>query len=99
MQYDPRWIQIKQISEKKRLYQDYIQKVKKMERQEQQNKSEKVKEDFFKLLEEQNLTSESRFYKVATAFCLDSRFRALDEKSRETLFQDFLDKLAEQEHD
>ncbi|KAL4477091.1 hypothetical protein ABPG72_015404 [Tetrahymena utriculariae] len=99
MQNDQRWIKIKQISEKKRLFQDYIQKIKRIERQEQQNKSEKAKEDFFKLLEEQNFNSDAKFYKVIGNFASDPRYKALDEKNRETYFQDFLDRLFEQEQE
>ncbi|EAR84054.2 FF domain protein (macronuclear) [Tetrahymena thermophila SB210] len=99
MQNDQRWIKIKQISEKKRLFQDYIQKIKRIERQEQQNKSEKAKEDFFKLLEEQNFNSDAKFYKVVSSFAQDPRYKALDEKNRETYFQDFLDRLFEQEQE
>ncbi|KAL4430456.1 hypothetical protein ABPG74_013306 [Tetrahymena malaccensis] len=99
MQNDQRWIKIKQISEKKRLFQDYIQKIKRIERQEQQNKSEKAKEDFFKLLEEQNFSSDAKFYKVIGNFASDPRYKALDEKNRETYFQDFLDRLFEQEQE
>ena len=49
------------------------------------------------MLEEANLTSDSKFYKVVNSICSDLRYRALEEKNRESYFQEYLDRLAEQE--
>lgn len=45
------------------------------------------------LEEKQILTSESKFHKVAHLFMNDYRWKALEEKDRENIFQDFLDYL------
>ncbi|EGR31934.1 hypothetical protein IMG5_099620 [Ichthyophthirius multifiliis] len=97
LQNDPRWKLIKQISEKKRLYQDFVQKIKKLERQEQQNKTDKAKEDLVQLLESSNLNSLCKYYKTAQSLIHDVRYKAVEEKTREIIFQDYLDRLFEQE--
>ena len=39
------------------------------------------------------LTSDSKFYKAAGQFIQDSRWKLVEEKERENLFQDYLDEL------
>ena len=44
-----------------------------------------------------DITSESKFYKVAYMVVGDLRWKAIDERERESLFQDYLDDLANKE--
>ena len=43
------------------------------------------------------LTSDSKYYKVYPIFVNDPRWKALDERERENLFQNYLDELYDKE--
>lgn len=45
----------------------------------------------------QFLTSESKFHKVAVNFIHDPRWKLVEDRDREILFQDFLDELFNKE--
>ena len=58
------------------------------------------------LLKEQNLKDPqyhlnymSKYYLVSKRLLNDSRFKAIDERDREEVFQDYIDKLGEHERD
>jgi len=53
------------------------------------------------LLEEQrkNLNGMSKFYQVARFMSVDSRFKNIEERDREELFQDFIDELLNKERE
>eukprot|EP01017_Pseudomicrothorax_dubius_P008723 TRINITY_DN12880_c0_g1_i2.p1 TRINITY_DN12880_c0_g1~~TRINITY_DN12880_c0_g1_i2.p1 ORF type:complete len:491 (-),score=154.88 TRINITY_DN12880_c0_g1_i2:124-1596(-) len=51
------------------------------------------------LEEAPGLNSDSKFHKVSMQFHHDQRWKAIDERDRENLFQDFLDDLYERERD
>ena len=97
---DNRWKVILQISEKKKLFNEFIQELKKMERDESRMRTERSREAFFKMLEELNINnSDIKFHKVCHQFVGDSRWKSLDEKDRENIFQDYLDSLYEKERE
>ena len=93
-----RYNAIKGIGEKKRIFNDYIQMTKKAERNEVRNKIEQAKENFVTMLETSGtLTSDSKYHKVAQQFIMDQRWKMVEERDREILFQDFLDDLYNKE--
>ena len=95
---DDRYKIIPSISEKKQIFKDYVQNQKKQERNEVRNRLEIARDNFMKMLEEnKTLTSDAKFYKTAQLFMNDGRFKALDDRDRENHFQDYLDKLYDQE--
>lgn len=95
---DDRYKVIASVSEKKQLFKDYIQQQKKQERNESRNRLEIARENFMRMLEDhKSLNSDSKFYKTAHMFINDPRYKALDERDRENCFQDYLDKLYDQE--
>jgi FF domain. len=50
------------------------------------------------MLEEKGiLSSDSKFYKVAHHFVNDPRWKALEDRDRENIFQDYLDDLFQKE--
>ena len=53
------------------------------------------------MLEDQrkNLSGLSKFYQVARFMSVDSRFKNIEEKDREEIFQEFIDKLLERERE
>ena len=85
---DSRWNTIKIISEKKRLFNEYMGDLKKVERDEQKVRLSYAKEEFFKMLEDFKInSSEKRFWQVASALVNDPRWKAIpEEKERENLF-------------
>lgn len=91
---------IKTMKEKRQIFQDYISQVKKEERNEARKKLENNKDIFKRMLIESNvLTSDKSFSFVQQLFSSDPRWKALDEKDRENLVQDYLDELYDQEKD
>lgn len=62
------------------------------------NKIEQAKENFVNMLETSGiLTSDSKYHKVAHHFMSDQRWKMVEERDRESLFQDFLDELYNKE--
>lgn len=58
----------------------------------------KAKENFITMLETSpHLTSESKFHKVAYLLVHDPRWKVVEERDREILFQDYLDELYNKE--
>ena len=53
------------------------------------------------MLEEQrkNLNGMSKIYQVARFMSVDSRFKNIEERDREELFQDFIDELLNKERE
>jgi pre-mRNA-processing factor 40 len=61
-------------------------------------KKDKLRVKFRQMLEEEEtLTAETKFSKVIMKFCQDERWRAIDEREREDLYQDFIDDLEKRE--
>ncbi|KRX05843.1 WW domain [Pseudocohnilembus persalinus] len=98
-QNEKKWNIIRQISEKKKLFHDYTYQLQIKEKKEKENQIINQKEDFYKMLDEARLTSESKWHKVNHEFIKDIRFKRIDEKSREQYFQDYLDDLYQKEKD
>ena len=70
------------------------------EREEQKLRKEKLKLKFRQMLEEDNtLNSDSKFNDVFNKFCFDERFRAVDKRDREDIFQDYIDLLLKKEEE
>lgn len=88
IQGDARNTLIKTISDKKKIFQEYINGLKKEERREQRNKIDQIRDNFVDMMREvgKKLTSESKFYKAAGQFIQDLRWKQVDEKDREALF-------------
>ncbi|CAK92043.1 unnamed protein product (macronuclear) [Paramecium tetraurelia] len=101
LQSDSRWKCIVSISHKKKIYNQYLEEMKKQEKEENKTKFSMAKEDFMKMLEEHKiLSSDIKLWKVQSYLVTDARWKAIpDEKERENLFQDYLDKLYKQEQE
>ena len=95
---DDRYKVIKSVSGKKQLFKEYVQQQKKLERNEVRNRLEQARENFMKMLDEnKTFNSDAKFHKTAHLFANDPRYKALEERDRENCFQDYLDKLYDQE--
>ena len=94
------WKSIKSFGEKRSLFSEFIRDCKTREREEQKLRKEKLKLKFRQMLEEDNtLNSDSKFNDVFNKFCFDERFRAVDKRDREDIFQDYIDLLLKKEEE
>lgn len=100
LQNESIWKVIKTFKEKRSLFDEYIKECKTRERDEQQLKRDKLRTKYRQMLEEDHsLTSETKFSDAVKKFCGDERWRAIDERDREDLFQDYLDDLEKRENE
>ena len=100
MKNDDRFNIIKTIGQKKQIYLEHIQNLKKKDREDGKHRKQAARENFLKMLESSGiLKAESKYYKTAHFFHGDPRWRILEEREREELFQDFLDDLERKEKD
>lgn len=95
---DDRYKVLPKISEKKKVLANYVSQIKKNERSQARTKLEQARSDYRQMLSEfKNLTSDSKYNSVVQYFFMDPRYKAIDMKERENLFQDYLDELFEKE--
>ncbi len=89
---------LQKVSEKKKVLAAYVGQIKKNERFKARTKLEQSRQDYRQMLSEfKNLTSESKYNQVVQYFFMDPRYKAIEMKDRENLFQDYLDELFEKE--
>lgn len=94
------WKAVKTFQEKRGLFNEYIRDCKTKEREAIKMKKEKLKIKYRGLLEEDtSLTSNSKFAEALTKYCYDERWRAIDEREREEMFQDYIDLLYKREEE
>ena len=97
---EPIWKSIKTFQEKRSLFNEFVKQCKLKEREDIKLKKEKLKLKFRQMLEEDNsLNSNSKFSEALTKYCYDERWRAIDEREREDIFQDYIDLLYKKEED
>lgn len=95
---DDRYNLIKTISQKKLIFNEHIQTLRRREREEARVKKQIARDNFMKMLDASTiLKPESKYYRTAHFFQGDPRWRILDEKERVELFQDYLDELEKRE--
>lgn len=98
LQSEAIWKCIKTFHEKRNLFNEYIKDCKTRDRDEQQLKRDKLRSKFRQMLEEDfAITSDTKFNEIIKKFCTDERWRSIDERDREELFQDYLDDLEKKE--
>lgn len=94
------WKIIKTFKERRNLFDEYIKECKTRERDEQQLKRDKLRSKFRQMLEEDHsISSDTKFSDAIKRLCSDERWRAIDERDREDLFQDYLDDLEKRENE
>ena len=97
---EPIWKSIKTFQEKRSLFNDFVRQCKLKEREDIKLRKEKLKVKFRQMLEEDSsLNSNSKFSEALTKYCYDDRWRAIDEREREEIFQDYIDILYKKEED
>ena len=97
---EPEWKAIRTFSEKRNLFNEYITDLKNKEREEIYLKREKNKAKFRQLLSEDNtINSDSTYTEAMSRLSYDERWRAVDEKEREDVFEDYIDLIYKKEED
>ena len=100
MKKEPIWKAIKTYNEKKNIFNEYISDYRSKVKEEFLLKKEKLRNKFRQLLEEDlTLNSNSTYTEALKKFCYDDRWRAIEEKERIDLFEDYIDILYEQEEE
>ncbi|XP_033632765.1 transcription elongation regulator 1-like [Asterias rubens] len=91
---DARFKSIEKMRDRESLFNEFIQQIRKAAKEESSLKAEKLKTDFFALLDElKNLDSKSRWSKVKDSIHHDSRYKAVHHSSqREELFKEYINK-------
>lgn len=94
MKHDDRFNIIKAVGQKKQIFLEHLQNLKKKDREDGKHRKQAARENFQKMLESSGiLRADSKYYKTAHYFQGDPRWRILEEREREDLYQDFLDEL------
>ena len=97
---EPEWKAIRTFSEKRNLFNEYINELKNKEREEIYLKREKNKSKFRQLLSEDNtINSDSTYTEVMSRLSYDERWRSVDEKEREDIFEDYIDLIYKKEEE
>ena len=95
----PIWKSIKGFQEKKNIFNEYITERKTRQKEDIKLRREKLRKKFKEMLEEDGtINSDSRYVDAITKFAYDERWRTLDERDREEMFQDYIDELDEREN-
>ena len=97
---EPEWKSIRTFSEKRNLFNEYINELKSKEKEEIYLKREKNKSKFRQLLSEDNtINSDSTYTEAMSRLSYDERWRSVDEKEREDVFEDYIDLIYKKEED
>ena len=97
---EPEWKEIRTFSEKRSLFNEYINDLRNKEKEEIYLKREKNKSKFRQLLsEDHTINSDSTYTEAMSRLSYDERWRSVDEKEREDVFEDYIDLIYKKEED
>jgi len=100
LQKEEMWKAIKTFQEKRQLFNDFVKDCKTREKEELRIKRDRLRSRFRQMLEDDTtLNSDVKFCEIATKYCTDERWRSIEERDREELFQDYLDDLENKENE
>lgn len=87
------------MADRKQAFVEYQNELRVREREELREHREETRQNFIKLLEENRfqLSFLSKYFQIQKKVCYDIRWKGCDEKDREELFQDFIDRLGEED--
>mmetsp|Transcript_13069 Transcript_13069/g.24434 ORF Transcript_13069/g.24434 Transcript_13069/m.24434 type:complete len:483 (+) Transcript_13069:275-1723(+) len=98
MKEDERFKLIRTVAHKKIIFNEYVTALRRKEREDARLKKQVARDNFVKMLDSAGiLRPDSKYYKTSHFFQGDPRWRILEEKEREDLFQDYLDELEKRE--
>lgn len=92
---DSRFKAIEKMKDREALFNEFVAAARKKEKEDSKTRGEKIKSDFFELLSNHHLDSQSRWSKVKDKVESDPRYKAVDSSSmREDLFKQYIEKIA-----
>lgn len=97
--YDKRYKVIESIAEKKKVFQEYIDYKKNIEKEERKNKQKKIKQEFFEMLSKCTaINVKSSYRKIVPYIQNDHRFKSVEKESdRLDFFDDFIFEMVQKE--
>ncbi|CAD5114244.1 DgyrCDS3385 [Dimorphilus gyrociliatus] len=88
---DERFQAIEKVREREALFYEFVEGLRKKEKEEKHREKEKLKAEFFGLLREENLDKHSKWSEVKKKIDTDHRYKAIESSSRkEDWFKDFI---------
>lgn len=98
---DERFKVIEKMREREGLFNDYLQDIRKKERDERSSQREKAKKDFIELLKEQKgLDKHSKWRDVKKSISEDNRYKAVDSSTtREDWFKEYTSRISRESED
>ncbi|KAG7523287.1 transcription elongation regulator 1 isoform X2 [Solea senegalensis] len=92
---DPRFKTIEKMKDREAIFVEYITAMKKREKEDSKSRGEKVRQDFFDLLNEQHIEGGQRWSKIKERLETDPRYKSVDSSAlREELFKQYMEKQA-----
>ncbi|XP_062262350.1 transcription elongation regulator 1 isoform X2 [Platichthys flesus] len=90
---DPRFKTIEKMKDREAIFVEFITAMRKREKEDSKSRGEKVKLDFFDLLNEQHIEGGQRWSKIKERLETDPRYKSVDSSAlREELFKQYMDK-------
>ncbi|TRY91116.1 hypothetical protein DNTS_020408 [Danionella cerebrum] len=91
---DPRFQALEKLKERETAFNEFMSTLRKRERENDKNRGEKVKQDFFQLLSDHHVDIHQRWSKVKDKMETDPRYRAVKSSlAREELYKSYLQQL------
>ncbi|XP_056261961.1 transcription elongation regulator 1-like isoform X3 [Pseudoliparis swirei] len=92
---DPRFKTIEKMKDRETIFVEFINAIRKREKEDSKSRGEKVKQDFYDLLSDQHIEVGHRWSKVKERLETDPRYKSVDSSGhREELFKQYIDKQA-----
>ncbi|XP_019964893.2 transcription elongation regulator 1 isoform X1 [Paralichthys olivaceus] len=92
---DPRFKTIEKMKDREAIFVEFITAMRKREKEDSKSRGEKVKLDFFDLLNEQHIEGGQRWSKIKERLETDPRYKSVDSSAlREELFKQYIEKQA-----
>lgn len=92
---DPRFKTIEKMKDREAIFIEFVTAMRKREKEDSKSRGEKVKLDFFDLLNDQHIEGGQRWSKVKDRMETDPRYKAVESSAlREELFKQYMEKQA-----
>ncbi|XP_036404133.1 transcription elongation regulator 1-like isoform X2 [Megalops cyprinoides] len=92
---DSRFKAIEKMKDREAIFTEFMNALRKKEKEDSKSRGEKVKQDFFELLSDHHVDGQLRWSKVKDKLESDPRYKAVESSAmREELFKQFVDKQA-----
>jgi len=98
VQGDNRSKMIQSMSDRRSIFNEFVTEIRREEKDQIRQAKNKGRDQFWEMIrEDRNINSRSKFYKIASNFNSDPRWKALEGKERLDLFEDIMDEMEREE--